>query len=45
LAPSVIPQIVRRITGEPADSRSFLSAYADRLRRIVEHLAGSSAAE
>lgn len=41
LAPTVIPQIVRRITGEHADSPEFLSAYAEQLRRIIEHLAGS----
>jgi TetR/AcrR family transcriptional regulator len=40
LAPSVIPQIVRRITGKVADTPEFLAAYAEQLRRIVEHLAG-----
>jgi TetR/AcrR family transcriptional regulator len=45
LAPTVIPQIARRITGKPADSPEFLSAYAEQLRRIVEHLAGSSKAD
>jgi TetR/AcrR family transcriptional regulator len=44
-APTAIPQIVRRITGKPADSPEFLSAYAEQLRRIVEHLAGNSKAD
>lgn len=39
LAPTVIPQIVRRITGQAADSPEFLDAYADQLRKITEHLA------
>ena len=39
LAPTVIPHIVRRITGEAADSPEFLDTYADQLRRITEHLA------
>ena len=39
LAPTVIPQIVRRITGKAADSPEFLDAYADQLRRITDHLA------
>ena len=43
-APTAIPQIVRRITGKPADSPEFLSAYAEQLRRIVAHLAGNSTA-
>jgi TetR/AcrR family transcriptional regulator len=45
LAPTVIPQIARRITGKPADSPEFLSAYAEQLRRIIEHLADSSKAD
>jgi hypothetical protein len=44
-APTAIPQIVRRITGRPADSPEFLSAYAEQLRRIVAHLAGNSKAD
>jgi TetR/AcrR family transcriptional regulator len=40
LAPAVIPQIARRITGKAADSPEFLAAYGEQLRRIVEHLAG-----
>jgi TetR/AcrR family transcriptional regulator len=44
-APTAIPQIVRRITGKQADSPEFLSAYAEQLRRIVEHLAGNSKAD
>lgn len=38
LAPTVIPQIVRLITGKSADSPEFLSAYAEQLRRVVAHL-------
>jgi TetR/AcrR family transcriptional regulator len=45
LAPTVIPQIVRRITGERADSPQFLSGYAEQLRRIIEHLASRPKAE
>jgi len=43
LAPTVIPQIVRRISGERADSPAFLSAYAEQLRRVIDHLAGAPA--
>jgi hypothetical protein len=32
---------VRRIAGERADSPQFLSAYAEQLRGIIDHLAGS----
>jgi TetR/AcrR family transcriptional regulator len=39
LAPSVIPQIARRLTGLSADSTKFQSAYAEQLRRVVERLA------
>lgn len=39
LAPTVIPHIVRRITGQAADSPEFLDAYAEQLKRITEHLA------
>jgi TetR/AcrR family transcriptional regulator len=45
LAPTVIPQIVRRITSTPADSPEFLSIYTDQLRRIVEHLARNSTSD
>jgi TetR/AcrR family transcriptional regulator len=38
LAPTVIPQIVRLITGKSADSPEFLAAYTDQLRRMVAHL-------
>jgi TetR/AcrR family transcriptional regulator len=37
-APTVIPQIVQRITGKFADSEEFVSTHTDQLRRIVEHL-------
>jgi AcrR family transcriptional regulator len=39
LAPTVIPQIARRLTGLSADSRTFQAAYAEQLRHIVERLA------
>ena len=39
LAPTVIPQIARRLTGLSADSTRFQAAYADQLRRVVERLA------
>jgi TetR/AcrR family transcriptional regulator len=39
LAPSVIPQIARRLTGLSADSPRFQEAYAEQLRRVVERLA------
>ena len=45
LAPALIPQIVRRITGRSADSPEFLSAYTDQLRHIVQHMEGGLKAE
>jgi TetR/AcrR family transcriptional regulator len=39
LAPTVIPQIARRLTGLSADSSEFQEAYAEQLRRVVERLA------
>jgi TetR/AcrR family transcriptional regulator len=39
LAPSVIPQIARRLTGLSADSPRFQEAYTEQLRRVVERLA------
>jgi TetR/AcrR family transcriptional regulator len=39
LAPTVIPQIARRLTGLSADSSKFQEAYAEQLRRVVERLA------
>ena len=39
LAPTVIPQIARRITGLAADSPQFQTAYAEQLHRVVERLA------
>ena len=39
LAPTVIPQIARRLTGLSADSRTFQAAYAEQLRHVVERLA------
>jgi TetR/AcrR family transcriptional regulator len=40
LAPTVVPQVVRRMTGLPADSAEFLETYADQLRRVMARLAG-----
>jgi TetR/AcrR family transcriptional regulator len=42
LAPTVIPQIARRITGLAADSPQFQTEYAEQLRRVVERLADPS---
>jgi TetR/AcrR family transcriptional regulator len=42
LAPTVLPQVVRRITGLPADSPEFLEAYAEQLRRVIARLAEPS---
>jgi TetR/AcrR family transcriptional regulator len=39
LAPTVIPQIARRVTGLSAESLEFQAAYAEQLRRVVERLA------
>jgi len=39
MAPTLLPQIVRRVTGEAAGSSEFLTAYGEQLRRIVRHLA------
>jgi TetR/AcrR family transcriptional regulator len=39
LAPTVIPQIARRLTGLSAESPKFQEAYAEQLRRVVERLA------
>jgi TetR/AcrR family transcriptional regulator len=39
LAPTVIPQIARRITGLATDSPQFQTAYAEQLHRMVERLA------
>ena len=41
LAPTLLPQIVRRVTGQPADSPEFLDAYAEQLRRLVTSLASA----
>ena len=37
-APTVLPQIVRRILGAEPDSAEFRAAYADQVTRIVRHL-------
>lgn len=39
MAPTVLPQVVRRLTGLPADSPEFLATYAAQLRRMLGHLA------
>jgi AcrR family transcriptional regulator len=38
-APTVIPQIARRLTGLSVDSATFQETYAKQLRRVVERLA------
>jgi TetR/AcrR family transcriptional regulator len=42
LAPTLLPQIVRRVTGQAADSPGFLNAYAEQLGRLVASLASTS---
>jgi TetR/AcrR family transcriptional regulator len=39
MAPAVLPQIVRRLTGKGADDPEFLDKYAEQLRNIVRWLA------
>jgi TetR/AcrR family transcriptional regulator len=38
MAPTILPQVVRRMTGLAAESDEFLDTYQDQLRRILEHL-------
>src|SRR5262249_9390271 len=42
MAPTLLPQIVSRITGRAGDSPEFLDTYSEQLRRIVQHLARSA---
>ena len=42
LAPTVLPHVVERVTGQAADSPEFLDDYATRLAQIVERLAPPS---
>jgi AcrR family transcriptional regulator len=39
LAPTVLPQVVRRLTGLPADSPEFVKAYTEQLGRVLARLA------
>lgn len=39
LAPIVLPQVVRRMTGLAAGSAEFLELYAEQLRLVIAHLA------
>ena len=39
MAPIVLPQVIRGMTGKTADSSEFLSEYQEQLRRIIAHLA------
>jgi TetR/AcrR family transcriptional regulator len=39
MAPTVLPQVVHRMTGLAADAPEFLDAYAEQLRRIIARLA------
>lgn len=38
LAPTLLPHVVERVTGQAADSPEFLDDYASRLAQIVERL-------
>ncbi|MEV6968766.1 helix-turn-helix domain-containing protein [Hamadaea sp. NPDC051192] len=38
MVPTVLPQIAGQLTGLAADTPEFLDAYAEQIRRIVEHL-------
>jgi TetR/AcrR family transcriptional regulator len=40
MAPTLLPQVVRRITGRAGDSPEFLAAYREQLGRMIDHLAG-----
>jgi hypothetical protein len=42
-APTVLPQMVRRILGEEPGSDEFRAAYAEQVTRMVRHLASRSA--
>jgi TetR/AcrR family transcriptional regulator len=39
-APTMLPQIARRITGADPDSEEFRTAYRDQVARLVRHLSG-----
>ena len=39
MAPAVLPQVVRRLTGRTADSPEFLDEYAEQLGKIIGRLA------
>jgi TetR/AcrR family transcriptional regulator len=45
LAPTVIPQVARAMTGEPADSAAFLDRYRAELGTVLTHLAGGGGAD
>lgn len=40
LAPTVVPQVVRAMTGEEADSAAFLDRYRAELGRVLTYLSG-----
>ncbi|NUT32893.1 MAG: TetR/AcrR family transcriptional regulator [Hamadaea sp.] len=40
LVPTVLPHVVRRVTGLEAESPEFLNGYAEQLRRVMTHLSG-----
>ncbi|MBF5033121.1 MULTISPECIES: TetR family transcriptional regulator [unclassified Micromonospora] len=42
MAPTVLPQVVRRLTGLDAGSPEFLDAYAAQLGRVLGHLGGDT---
>jgi TetR/AcrR family transcriptional regulator len=40
MAPTLLPQVVRQVSGHPADSAEFLDGYAEQLRPVIGRLAG-----
>jgi TetR/AcrR family transcriptional regulator len=43
LAPTVVPQVARAMTGEAADSEAFLDRYRAELGKVLTHLSGGGA--
>jgi TetR/AcrR family transcriptional regulator len=43
LAPTVVPQVARAMTGEAADSEAFLTRYQAELTKVLTHLSGGGA--
>lgn len=38
MAPTVLPQVVRRVTGRSAEDPAFLDTYKTQLRQVLAHL-------